>query len=37
MLRHRRGEPLGEAMVYVLTGCFMIASASGITYAVLPW
>ena len=37
MLRHRRGEPLGEALVYVLTGCFFIASASAITYAVLPW
>ena len=37
MLRHRRGEPLGEAVVYVLAGCFIIASASTITYAVLPW
>lgn len=37
MLRHRRGEPLGEQLVYVLAGCFFIASASSITYAVLPW
>lgn len=37
MLRHRNGEPLGEQLVYVLAGCFFIASASGITYAVLPW
>jgi hypothetical protein len=37
MLRHRRGEPLGEAVVYVLGGCFIIGSASTITYAVLPW
>jgi hypothetical protein len=36
-LRHRRGEPLGEALVYVLTGCFLIASASSISYAVLGW
>jgi hypothetical protein len=37
MLQHRRGEPLGERLVYVLTGCFFIASASSVTYAVLPW
>lgn len=37
MLRHRNGEPLGEVLVYVLGGCFIIASASSITYAVLPW
>lgn len=37
MMRHRHGEPMGESLVYVLTGCFIISGASGITYAVLPW
>jgi uncharacterized membrane protein YidH (DUF202 family) len=37
MLRFRQGEPLGEPLVYVLVGCFFIASASSVTYAVLPW
>jgi hypothetical protein len=37
MLRHRQGEPMGEALLYVLVGCCIISGASGITYAVLPW
>ena len=37
MLRHRRGEPLGEALVYVLAGCFFIASASTVSYGLLRW
>jgi hypothetical protein len=37
MLRHRQGEPMGESLLYVLVGCFIISGASGITYAVLPW
>ncbi len=37
MMRHRHGEPMGESLIYVLTGCFLISGASGITYAVLPW
>jgi hypothetical protein len=37
MMRHRHGEPMGESLVYVITGCFFIGGASGITYAVLPW
>lgn len=36
-LRHHNGEPLGESLIYVLGGCFIIASASGITYTVLAW
>lgn len=37
MLRHRQGEPIGEGLLYVLGGCFLISSASSVTYGILPW
>ncbi|MEO6701145.1 MAG: TrbC/VirB2 family protein [Jatrophihabitantaceae bacterium] len=35
MLRHRRGEPFGERLVYVAAGCFIVGGAGGIVNLVM--
>ncbi|MCW2539631.1 MAG: hypothetical protein JWN95_1356 [Frankiales bacterium] len=36
MLRHRRGEPMGERLVYVMIGCVLIGGAGTIVNTLLP-